>query len=305
MSDRYLLSIIIVSYNTKEILADCLRSVRDNVDVPCEVIVIDNASRDRSADMVARGFSGFHLVANTENVGFSPANNQGMELATGKYILLLNPDTIVPHGSIGQWISDHERVNAGVSGPTLLGIDHLVQESAWRIPDATDACLEALYLHRIFRRTQYPDPSLDSDRKVGFVSGAALLFERSLQNRVGGLDPQLFWMEDADFCLRIRMAGGTCFQFHRPRVVHIGGQSSASDPRRMISNQLISRVKFARKHAGRSAGFIVTLAVYFHTITRILAFGLLGIVRKDPRGAAYRYTFSKLGRYIFKGDTSI
>jgi len=305
MSTTPLVSIIIVSYNTKEILVDCLRSVRKQVVMAKQVIVIDNASPDHSADMVAREFPEFRLIANTENVGFSPANNQGMELATGKYILLLNPDTLVPAGSIDQWIADHERVGAGVSGPSLTGPDGMGQVSAWRIPHVLDAWLEAFFLHRLFRRTQYPADAFAKDVQVGFVSGAAMLFERKVFQRVGGLDPELFWMEDTDFCLRVSHAGGTCFRLHKPRIVHIGGQSSTKDPRRMISNQLISRVKFVRKHNGLVAGTLVALAVYFHVITRVLGSSVLGLFQRDPRAATYRYTFGKLSRYIFQNDRSI
>lgn len=300
-----LLSIIIVSYRTKAVLEACLRSVKEQVDLPAEVIVIDNASTDGSADMVAHGFPEFRLIRSKVNRGFSPANNMGMEMATGKYILLLNPDTVVLACSIREWVNGHERVGAAVSGPSLVNQNGSDQVSAWRIPDAMDALLEALFLHRLFRRTHYPASAFLEDKEVGFVSGAAMLFERTVFHLIGGLDPELFWMEDTDFCLRAKKDGGTCYRLHGPKIIHIGGQSSSKDPGRMISNQLISRIKFARKYNDPMAQVIVIVAVYFQVLSRIVAFAVVDIFRSEPRAAAYRYTFGKLNRYLFKDDRSI
>ncbi len=305
MSVNPLVSIVIVSYNTREVLEACIRSVQKTVAVSHEVIVLDNASPDGSANMVEVEFPKVRLVRCKENIGFSPANNLGMEMAFGKYVLLLNPDTLVQAGSVEQWIEAHERVGAAISGPRLLNPDGSEQVSAWQVPDAMDALLELFLLHNIFRRTHYEPSTLERDREVGFVSGAAMLFERTLFQRIGGLDPELFWMEDTDFCERVRKAGGSCYRFQGPTIVHIGGQSSSSDPTRMISNQLVSRIKFARKNDGVLAGFIVAIAMYLHCITRIVAFGLRSLFTAEPRAKAYRYTFTKLNRYVFFGDRSI
>ncbi len=303
--DNPLLSIIIVSYNTRDVLRDCLLSVQREVDLPHEAIVLDNASPDGSADMVAQEFPEMVLVRNTGNVGFSPANNTGMERARGRYILLLNPDTIVRPGSMRAWVEAHERVQATISAPRLVGRDGRMQVSAWRIPDLLDATLELFILHRVVKRRTYPAANFEGDFEAGFVSGAAMLFERSVLKRLGGLDPEMFWMEDADLCLRIRNAGGTCWYVNGPGIVHIGGESSKRNVDRMIANQLLSRIKFARKHGSGVSALLMVLVIVLHALTRAVAFSVVGLVHDEPRARAYRHTLARLYRYLFHGDRSI
>lgn len=305
MPDQPLLSIIIVSYNTREVLRECLASVQRAVDLPHETIVLDNASPDGSADMVAQEFPDMVLVCNTGNVGFSPANNTGMERACGRYIVLLNPDTIMRPGSMRAWVEAHERVKATISGPRLVGTDGHTQPSAWRIPDLLDATLELFMLHRVVARNRYATAELEAGCTVGFVSGAAMLFERSVFERQGGLDPEMFWMEDADLCLRIREAGGTCWYVGGPGIVHIGGESSKRNLDRVIANQLLSRVKFARKHGTVLTAALMSLVIVLHAITRAAAFTLLSAIRQEPRARAYRHTLKRLYHYHLHGDRSI
>lgn len=303
--DDPLLSIIIVSYNTCEVLRECLDSVRREAGMPHEVIVIDNASPDGSADMVAREFSEAVLVRNAENAGFSPANNSGMQLARGRYIVLLNPDTLVRPGALPAWVEAHERVGAAISGPRLVGRDGHLQESAWRIPDLIDAALELFMLHHLLKRNHYPAAQFGTDFTAGFVSGAAMLAERRLVEGCGGLDPEMFWMEDADLCLRIREAGGACWYVNGPGIVHVGGESSKRNVDRMIANQLLSRMKFARKHGSALSFLGMSLVILLHAATRAVAFSLLALVRREPRARAYRKSVTRIFRYLALNDRRI
>lgn len=305
MLDRPQLSIIIVSYNTCEVLRACLASMQHEVDLPHETIVVDNASPDGSADMVAQEFPEMVLVRNNGNVGFSPANNTGMERARGRYIVLLNPDTIVRPGSMRAWVEAHERVQATISGPRLVWRDGRMQVSAWRIPGLLDATLELFMLHRVVKHNVYPATNFERDFEAGFVSGAAMLFERSVFEEIGGLDPGMFWMEDADLCLRVRKAGGTCWYVNGPGIVHIGGESSKHNVDRMIANQLLSRIKFARKHGSVMGGILMVVVIVLHALTRVTAFSVIGLMRPEPRARAYRHTLVRLYRYLFHGDRSI
>ena len=299
------LSIIIVSYNTKDVLRSCLISVRAAMCVQDEVIVIDNASPDGSAEMVALEFPEFRLVASEENVGFSPANNIGMELATGVQVMLLNPDTIVPEGAFSLWRSEHVASGATLSGPTLVGVDGHVQMSSWRTPKVRDVVLELFFLHHVFGPARNMDAMGQQDHEAGFVSGAAMLFNRDLFERIGGLDPEMFWMEDADFCVRVKQVGGKVMFLHRPRIVHIGGESSKKNLARAISNQLVSRIKFMRKHRGMFAVSVVTISIYLHAVSRMVLFMVIALFRTEPRASAYRHAWVKLNRYLFTGDRSI
>lgn len=305
MTSSPILSIIIVSYQTKAILRDCLQSIEREVELQHEVIVVDNASTDGSAEMVAREFPGMRLVANTMNVGFSPANNEAMAMALGRLILLLNPDTVVLPGSIWAWVDRHTAVGATVSGPRLLNPNGDLQVSAWKVPGLANSFLELLYLHRLSGVGGYAGDRFATDFEPGFVSGAAMLFGREVFERLGGLDPDMFWMEDVDLCVRVRQDGGHCWYFHGPAIVHIGGQSAKRNMDRVISNQLISRIKFSRKHAGTLATGALVLVIYLHVLTRIVAFGLYNVFRKDTRAHAYVFTWRKLHRYLFQGDRSI
>lgn len=305
MSQRPALSIIIVSYRTPAILRDCLLSVRNNVGQPCEVIVVDNASGDGTVELVHREFPEVVLIDSPTNLGFSPANNLALERATGEHLLLLNPDTVVSPGAMAAWLEAHQARGAGISGPRLLNTDGSLQISAWKVPGFWASLLELVYLHRWFGAGAYPRGHFDTDFQPAFVSGAAMLFHRSIHERVGGLDPTMFWMEDVDLCVRVRRMGGSCWYFHRPEIVHIGGQSAKQNPARAISNQLLSRIKFARKHNGALAAAAVSIVVLLHILTRMAAFALIALVRPEPRAKAYRLALVKLWRYLFHGDRSI
>lgn len=305
MRTHPVVSIIVVSYATKDILRECLASIVRSVHLSHEVIVVDNASPDGSAEMVENEFPGVQLIKSAVNLGFSPANNLAMERARGNYLLLLNPDTVVMPGSVDRWIDLHRSSAALISGPRLLNTDGSLQVSAWKTPGLLSSLLELFYLHRISGIGRYALERFQGDLAPDFVSGAAMLFDRALYEHIGGLDPDMFWMEDVDLCLRARRAGGTIAYFHVPTIMHIGGQSSKKNMDRVISNQLISRIKFARKHNNSISTMALIGVIYLHVLTRIVAFSLLTTVRHDPRASAYLYTLGKLNRYLFQGDRSI
>jgi len=305
MSSGPQISIVIVSYNVCGILRDCLLSIREHAVIPCEVIVVDNASLDSTVEMVKNEFPEVVLIASKENLGFSPGNNLGMDKATGEFILLLNPDTLLLPGALEQWLSFHQSQNAGISGPQLLNADRSLQISTWKTPGLTASAMELLYLHRLFKIGQYPLQQFSTDFTCDFVSGAAMLFERKWFEKMGGLDPILFWMEDVDYCYRFRMQGLTCVYFHEPQIIHLGGQSSKSNYNRVISNQLISRLKFSRKHRSGFSSAMMVFVLRLHILTRILIFGLVNLFRKTPKARAYVFSWKKLNRYLYHADNSI
>ncbi len=305
MNDRPSISIIIVSYETRELVRDCLVSIRNGGERSVEVIVVDNASADGTVEMIAAEFPEVQVVRNATNVGFSPANNQGIARSKAPFILLLNSDTVVQKGSIVQWMKEHVDSGATVSGPRLLNTDGSLQRSAWKVPGILDQFLELFYLHLVSGVGGYTDEQYAQDFEPGFVSGAAMLFARELSDRIGGLDPEMFWMEDVDFCVRARKEGGTVKYLHLPEIVHIGGQSSKKNLGRVISNQLISRIKFMRKHGDVLRSTLLVLIILLHVLTRMVIFGILSIFGDEPKAKAYSYTLRKLFRYLFAGDRSI
>lgn len=297
-------SFIIVSCNTCEVLRACLASIRDHAGVEYETIVIDNASSDGTAEMIRSRFPLVRLIENKENVGFSPANNQGIDQATGRFAVLLNPDTELRPGSMRAWIDAHTGHGAALSGPRLVNPDGSLQPSAWRVPGLGSATLELIGFHRFLHAHAYPSARFSSDFEPGFVSGAAVLSERNALVGLGGLDPSLFWSEDTDLCIRAR-AIGQCWYLTGPVVMHIGGESAKKNPRRAISNQLISRIKLARKHRSWATASAIALVIGAHIVTRAAAFTFINLLRKEDHADAYRYTWTRYWRYLVHGDQAI
>lgn len=304
---RSAVSIVIVSYNVCGLLRQCLKSIYDQ-QIDAEVIVVDNASSDDSVNMVRSEFAAATLIVNTGNVGFSAANNQGIAASTGERILLLNPDTELTPGAL-QKLLHFAAQQAGLTliGPQLLNSDHSLQISAWKSPSPLDMILESAFLHRIFRTSEYGSAVLSNSFEPGMLSGAALLFSRELHKQIGGLDPQLFWMEDADYAYRTRKAGGRILYYPEAKIVHHSGQSSKKNLTIVISNQLISKLKYYRKHWGVAALLLASLFCLLHIVTRIVLFGILAIAGKDyaRKCAAYVGALPRFFSYLFTGNKRV
>lgn len=298
-------SIIIVSYNTCSVLRACLGSIRAHAGMPCSVIVVDNASADGSGAMVKAEFPEVNLIAQSENLGFSPANNLGIAQAPGEWIILLNPDTELRPGALAAWFAAHLAHGAAISGPRLLNIDGSLQPSAWKVPGLHSAILELIGLHQLVGAHGYPAGWFAADFEPGFVSGAAMLFHRDWVARIGVLDPALFWCEDTDLCMRITAVGGSCWFIAGATIMHIGGESAKRNPKRAIPNQLLSRIKLARKHRNKVIAGLVAMVIGLHIVTRIMAFGVISLLRDEPRASAYRHAWTRYWDYLIRGDLSI
>lgn len=230
-------SIVIVSYNTRQLLNDCLVSVMGMTSgVDFEVFVVDNASRDGSCEMVEREFPSVHLIRNKDNRGFAKANNQAIPLAKGEYILLLNSDTLLENNAIklmGTFMEAHPK--AAVCGPLLLNADGTVQQSmdTHRTVISMVARL-VLGSHRNWLRrlqgNRYHPESFDYSKTYqipdGWLTGAALMIRRSALDTVGLLDEHYhFFMEDADWGLAVSRSGWETWFVPDARITHLLGGS--------------------------------------------------------------------------------
>lgn len=257
------LSVIIVSWNVKDLLARCLASVyRGAEGLEVEAIVIDNASSDSSAAMVSQSFPQVQLLVNQGNRGFTVAANQGLRQATGRYWLLLNPDTEVLGDALAQMVAYLEAHPAvGVVGPQLLNPDGSVQSSRRRFPTLATALVESTILQRYFpqaallRRYYCLDQSDAEENEVDWLVGACLMVRREVAAHVGLLDERFFmYSEELDWCYRIKKAGWRVAYLPQARVIHHYGQSSARDlPHRHIYFQ-DSKCRFFTKHRGPLVG---------------------------------------------------
>lgn len=235
MSEGPILSVVIVSWNVRDDLRECLRSLwRDGEGLAMEVIVVDNASTDGTAEMVRQEFPQVRLVVNERNLGYTKANNIGIRLSRGKFILLLNPDTVVHKGALRALLACAEaHPEAGIIGTKLLNPDGSLQRSARSFPDIGAGLFRNTLLGRLFpnnpfvRRYLLTDFGYDAVREVDWVSGAAMLVRREVFERIGLLD-EGFWAycEDVDFCWRAKQAGFAVLFCPDAVITHKIGRSS-------------------------------------------------------------------------------
>lgn len=334
------LSVVVVSYNTRDLLRECLKSVsatlggsqapfclsepertpachsdpersageesprsaskrlpgkdedilrfaqdgkacQDDIRLQFEVFVVDNASTDGSAQMVAAEFPGVHLIANGENRGFAAANNQALKQSSARYVLLLNPDTIVLPEALQRLIDFMEQdPRAGAAGVALLNPDGTPQHSSFHFPTLTMVFLEFFPLnHRLtdsrlngrYPLSRYGGRPFEIDHPLG----ACFIVRRTAAEQVGWLDEDYFiYCEEVDWCWRLKRAGWKIFCVPQAKVVHYGAQSTRQFRGRMLVELHRSRQILFRKHYGR---------LYRYLARRIVG---LGVAAEERRARA-------------------
>jgi len=236
MSNTITLSIIIISYNTKNILEKCLVKLEEvKKCIASEVIVIDNDSHDGSLEMVAESFPDVKLIHNHKNRGFATANNQGIDIATGRFILLLNSDAFLSVKAINELLHFMEtNSDTGICGPQLLYENGNWQRCFGFSLRARIAFLDAIgytsLLHLYYRiRWKLLKDTLNPIN-VDFVDGACMLIRKKLIQEIGPLDEDyFFYCEDAEFCLRARKTGSKVTYVPSSQVVHLRGGTSSKE----------------------------------------------------------------------------
>jgi hypothetical protein len=229
------LSIVIVSYNVREYLKKCLNSIpAASGRLSGEIFVIDNASRDDSAGLIEREFPDVHLTVNFENVGMARAVNQVLAPARGRYVLLLNPDTVLPEGSLERLVAVADRwPEVGVTGPLIR--DPLNGEPLFTFrpfPTWKDAFLLYTAAGWLLRRMSVAawEPTFDSPSASGQLIGACFLIRRELLEKIGGLDPGYFlYYEDTEYCRRAIEAGWKVLHTREAEVFHHQGKSTEQE----------------------------------------------------------------------------
>lgn len=289
------ISIIIVSWNTSDILCDCLRSVYETAnDLPIEVIVIDNASTDNSVEMVKSQFPQVDLIANENNRGFATANNQGIEIATGEYILLLNPDTVVLADALAkslQFAQDHPE--AAVVGCKVLNPDRTLQPTCFMYPSLLNMAISSVFLHKLFPKSRFFARERmgywkrDDVREVQVVTGCFMLVQRKAIDEIGPLDENFFmYGEETDFCYRIAKAGLKILFTPEPKIIHLGGQSTKQAPAAMIVRLRMGILQFIRKNRGFLAHKIAcVLTILFFTL-RLPALLVIAMTAREKKKAS-------------------
>ena len=295
------LSIVIVNWNVRDLLRRCLNSILDTgCSILVEVIVVDNASTDGSVEMVETEFPGVHLITNADNRGFPAANNQGIAVAQGRYVFLLNPDTELVGDALATMVAFADaHPDAGIVGPQLLNSDGSVQSSRRRFPTLATAFFESTWLQscsppRVLERYYVLDRPDDVVQDVDWVTGAALLARRKAIQQVGPMDEGFFmYSEELDWCRRIKAAGWQVVYLPTATVIHHEGKSSEQViPARHIYFQS-SKVRYFRKHHGSLQAEVLRwflLATYAYQLAREGFKWLVGHKRplRAERVRAYR-----------------
>jgi len=264
------LSVVIVNWNTRALLAECIAAVeREAAAITHDIWVVDNGSHDDSVAMLRRDFPAVHAIESQVNLGFAGANNLAMQRSTGRYLLLLNTDAIVRPGAIYALLELAEAApRAGIIGAHLLNPDGTFQASYTNFPTLWQEFLILSTIGRRLRGYWYPSHAAEVDKgaqRVDYVEGACLLVRRTAFMEIGGLDAGYFmYAEEVDWCKRMRAAGWEVWYTPAAQVVHIGGASSANRKTSREADLYRSRVRYFRTyHGGRQAGLLKALLVSF------------------------------------------
>lgn len=285
------LSIIILSYNTKNITDECLKRLQVAVDrvqkkgIKTEVIVLDNASSDGSAEMIKKNHPWVELIESKENTGYSKGNNLAFKKTRYPNVLFLNSDVYVKDYTLQkalEYFEDHLCDGLGVK---LLYEDGTLQPSAGNLPDPLNTIFWILGLGQLLNPFHPKNPAYFSkDNEVGWVMGAFFMIKKEVFQKVGGFDENIFmYMDEVDLCQRIKRAGfKVCFT-PSITVVHLHRASSQDDPNRALVSELKGIKVYFEKYYSRSFP-IVRLFLVLGLIFRIIAFSLLG---RTKRARAY------------------
>lgn len=287
-------SVIIVNWNTRDILRDCLMSVYEQTTgIAYEVIVVDNASSDGSAAMVKYVFPQVILIENTENKGFAAANNQGMRIAKGRYILLLNPDTLVLDGAIQKTVAYADsRPDVAVTGCQVWEDESTIQRTCFCFPSVPNLLFQKLGLcrlfpkSRLFGREKMVDWNRDTERRVDVVSGMYMLVRKEVIEQVGLMDEDYFvYAEETDWCCRFRKTGWKCVFTPISRIIHRDGGSKSTEQIsvRMFVQQQKSLLIFFRKQRGVMSWLSAKAIYMISMLARYAFFITLSLFQKDSK----------------------
>jgi len=279
------LSVIVVNWNTKKLLQNCLESVyKFTRGIDFELIVVDNASKDGSQAMVKKKFPQVKLLSNKGNLGYSKANNQGIRIAKGKYVLLLNSDTYLMENSFKKLLEKADSIeNLGVLGPKLLNRDKSIQQSVGFFPNLPQVFWWMTFIDDLPGGTLLKPYHVDHDsfykneHNVDWITGAAFLIPKKVIGEVGMFDEEIFmYGEDVDWCYRIKKAGFKVLYSPATKLVHIGRGSANQVSKNAILGEYKGLIYFYKKHRGFLSLQLLRLLLKIGALARIAVFGILG-----------------------------
>lgn len=301
-----LLSIILVNYNSGEMLSGCIQSIRESgIGFAYEIIVVDNASVDDSLKQAQATYADVRYIINNENAGFAKANNQGIDIARGKYILIQNPDTLVVGNAIETLVSFiRNNPDIGITSGILLNEDHTLQHSIRRFPSVTGQLFEALFIHKLTPRLsrKFGEVVLDEmvykkPLDVDWVTGAVMLLSRDVISKVGKLDESFFlYAEEVDWCYRMKKNGLRMVYFPQAVFIHFMGKTNVNLQR--YTQHVMARRQFAYKHFSTARARMFDMASLIFLINRGLLFLMLSAVRPSSERRKLRRLYFEASKAL-------
>jgi GT2 family glycosyltransferase len=283
-------SIIIVNWNTRQMLAECLASLYASIaGATYDVWVVDNASSDGSVEMLRGEFPAVNVIANDRNVGFARANNQGIAATAGRCVLLFNSDALLTPGALEALLAvANGNPRAGIIGGCLLNPDGTFQASYTDFPSLWQEFLILTGLGRLLRGPWFPSHGPhagEAPRLVHYVEGACMLVRREAIQAAGGLDEGYFmYAEEVDWCYAMRRHGWQVWYQPQARITHFGGGSSRQRRPEREADMYRSRVRFFRKHYGGAAAAALKTLLYALTAVKIVFHRGLRLATGGRRG---------------------
>lgn len=300
MASNPVISIIIVSWNAKNYLRECLDSLFcTGCGYPLEVIVIDNASTDGSPELVSATFPQVRLIRNQSNLGFAKANNVGIRISTGTYLCLVNSDVRILDGCIDKLAHLMEtRPDVGIAGPRMLNSAGITGRSCRGFPTIWNMFSNAVGFDLLFPRIRFFGGYVlrywpqNTNRSVDILAGWFWIVRRSALDQVGLLDEDFFfYAEDTDWCTRFKMNGWGVEFLADAASVHYGGGSSTNAPVKYYIQQQRADLQYWRKHHSRVSGWIYFCICIIYQGGRALAHGIIALL--PSKGPSHRCSASR------------
>lgn len=286
------LSIIIVNWNAKKYISECLQSIiHQKTNHEIEIIVVENASSDGSQELIRKRFPNVKLICNKENLGFAKANNIGIKNSSGKYIALINSDVKVLDGCIDQmlvYMNKHPEI--GMLGPQIVDSNGKVQRSYMGFPTIWNTVCRAMALDSLFPESKLFGGLLMTCiepitiRNVDIINGCFWIVRREALNQVGLLDDRFFmYGEDKDWCKRFWDTGWKITYFPEAKAIHYGGASSSNAPIRFYIAMQRSDLQYWQKHHGSLSQRLYIFILGLHHIIRLIGETIIYIIRPSKR----------------------
>ncbi len=277
-------SVIIVSWNTKDILLDCLRSLYEQTKAAMQVIVVDNASSDGSSDAVESAFPQVVLIRSNENLGFAKGNNRGLEASEGRYILYLNPDTVILDGAIDKMLGFLEaHPGIGVMGPHTFNADgRTTQDTVIFKPTLRRMFHTHVPIWRLipgWRPELAGQVSWHRTGPVEVVKGCCMLMPTDLVRDLGGMSEKHFmYSEEEDLCSRAILRGFATWYYHEASIIHLGGEATKQNSEAMVKAQVEAWTDVFRQSNPGSSVAAFRLLLGFGSVWRSLAWAPLTLM---------------------------